>query len=251
MRDPAPLITEAHDRVRDLYGSAIGRSAQEVVTPALVIDPAIVRANLAYMQSRLPGLHARLRGHVKNHKSPHVARLQLEYGAFGICAATIWEAIVMARAGADDILIANELVTPQKRRAAALLAREVTLRVAVDDVDDAAALSAAAVDAGSTLGVLVEVDTGMHRVRRGVRRGGSRCRPRRAGAPRAADGRDLGLRGPLLAGAGHRTSAPEAGRRDRLLRGGGRPSRGERRALPDPVGGRYGHGVLDRCRTPA
>jgi D-serine deaminase-like pyridoxal phosphate-dependent protein len=163
MRDPAPLITEAHDRVRDLYGSAIGRNAQEVVTPALVIDPAVVRANLAYMQSRLPGLHARLRGHVKNHKSPHVARLQLEYGAFGICAATIWEAIVMARAGADDILIANELVTPHKRRAAALLAREVTLRVAVDDVDDAAALSAAAVDAGSTLGILVEVDTGMHR----------------------------------------------------------------------------------------
>jgi D-serine deaminase-like pyridoxal phosphate-dependent protein len=163
MRDPAPLITEAHDRVRDLYGSAIGRSPLEVVTPALVIDPAVLRANLSYMQSRLPGLHARLRGHVKNHKSPHVARLQLEHGAFGICAATIWEAIVMARAGADDILVANELVTPQKRRAAALLAREVSLRVAVDDAGDAAALSAAAVDAGSTIGVLVEVDTGMHR----------------------------------------------------------------------------------------
>ena len=37
MRAPAPLITEAHDRVRDLYGSAIGRSRYEVVTPALVI----------------------------------------------------------------------------------------------------------------------------------------------------------------------------------------------------------------------
>jgi D-serine deaminase-like pyridoxal phosphate-dependent protein len=92
-----------------------------------------------------------------------VARLQLEYGAFGICAATIWEAIVMARAGADDILVANQLVNPQKRRAAALLAREVTLRVAVDDVADAGELSAAAVAAGSTIGVLVEVDTGMHR----------------------------------------------------------------------------------------
>jgi D-serine deaminase-like pyridoxal phosphate-dependent protein len=163
MRAAAPLIGEAHERVRAQYGSAIGRSRYELVTPALVIDREILVANLAYMQSRLPELHARLRGHVKNHKSPHVARLQLEHGAFGLCAATVWEAIVMVRAGADDVLIANQLVNPFKRRAAALLAREVKLAVNVDDADDAAALSAAAVEAGSTLGILVEVDTGMHR----------------------------------------------------------------------------------------
>jgi D-serine deaminase-like pyridoxal phosphate-dependent protein len=163
MREPAPLITEAHGRVRDLYGSAIGKDRHDVITPALVVDLAVLRENLGFMQSRLPELHARLRGHVKNHKSPHVARMQLEHGAFGLCTATIWEAIVMARAGAEDILVANELVNPSKRRAAALLAREVSLHVAVDDAHDAEALSAAAVEAGSTIGVLVEVDTGMHR----------------------------------------------------------------------------------------
>jgi D-serine deaminase-like pyridoxal phosphate-dependent protein len=163
MREPAPLITEAHDRVRQLYGSAIGGSKYEVVTPALVIDRDVLVDNLAYMESRLPTLHARLRAHVKNHKSPHVARLQLEHGAFGLCAATIWEAIVMVRAGADDVLVANQLVDPHKRRAAALLAREATVRVNVDSIADAEALSAAAVEAGSTIGVLVEVDTGMHR----------------------------------------------------------------------------------------
>ena len=163
MRDPAPFITEAHDHVRALYGSAIGRDRHDVVTPALVVDRAVLRANLEYMQSRLPDLHARLRGHVKNHKSPHIARMQLEHGAFGICAATIWEAIVMVRAGADDVLIANQLVDPAKRRAAALLAREANVLVNVDDAGDAGALSDAAVEAGSTIGVLVEVDTGMHR----------------------------------------------------------------------------------------
>jgi D-serine deaminase-like pyridoxal phosphate-dependent protein len=163
MRDPAPLITQAHERVRDMYGSAIGSSKNDVVTPALVVDRDVLRANLSYMQSRLPGLHARLRGHVKNHKSPHIARMQLEYGAFGLCAATIWEAIVMVRAGTDDVLIANQLVNPQKRRAAALLAREANILVNVDDPGDAEALSAAALEAGTTLGILVEVDTGMHR----------------------------------------------------------------------------------------
>ncbi len=77
-----------------------------------MVDRDVLEANLAYMQSRLPDLHARLRGHVKNHKSPHVARMQLEHGAFGLCAATIWEAIVMVRAGADEVLIANQLVNP-------------------------------------------------------------------------------------------------------------------------------------------
>jgi D-serine deaminase-like pyridoxal phosphate-dependent protein len=163
VRDPAPIITQAHDRVRDLYGSAIGRGKHDVVTPALVIDTGDLLANLAFMESQLPSLHARLRGHVKNHKSPHVARLQLEHGAFGICAATVWEAIVMVRAGADDVLIANQLVDPAKRRAAALLAREANVIINVDDAGDAEALSAAAAAVGTTLGVLVEVDTGMHR----------------------------------------------------------------------------------------
>ncbi len=119
MREPAPLITEAHARVRDLYGAAIGRSRYDVVTPAMVIDRDVLLANLSFMQGELPNLHARLRGHVKNHKSPHIARLQLEHGAFGLCAATIWEAVVMARAGADDILVANQLVDPAKRRGSA------------------------------------------------------------------------------------------------------------------------------------
>ena len=52
----------------------------------------------------------------------------------------------MVRAGADDVLIANQLVDPAKRRAAALLAREANVIVNVDDVGDAEALSAAAVD---------------------------------------------------------------------------------------------------------
>ena len=163
MRPPTGLISEAHDGVRQLYGNAIGRHRRELITPALVLELDVLLANLRYMESRLADLTAGVRAHVKTHKSPHIMRLQLEHGAMGVCTATIWEAIVMAQAGAEDILIANQLVNPQKRRAAAVLARTVTLRVNVDDVSDVEALSAAAAAAGSTIGVLVEVDTGMHR----------------------------------------------------------------------------------------
>src|SRR3990172_4205901 len=149
MRPPTGLISEAHDGVRQRYGSAIGRHRRELITPALVLDLDVLLANLRYMESRLADLTAGVRAHVETHKSPHVMRLQLEHGAVGGCTATIWEAIVMAQAGAEDILIANQLVNPQKRRAAAVLARTVTLRVNVDDVSDVEALSAAAVAAGS------------------------------------------------------------------------------------------------------
>jgi D-serine deaminase-like pyridoxal phosphate-dependent protein len=163
MRDPAPHVTDAHARVRETYGAAIGSARHDLITPALVLDLDILRDNLRFMQSRLPEMPVRVRGHVKNHKSPQIARLQIEHGAFGVVAATIWEAIVMAWTGIDEILVANELVVPAKRRAAALLARQVNLQVCVDDIGDAEALSEEAVRAGSTIGVLVEVEVGLHR----------------------------------------------------------------------------------------
>ena len=206
MRAPSSLITDAHDRVLDLYGSAIGGGEGDLVTPALIVDRTVVEANLRFLEERLPSLHARVRGHVKNHKSPHIARMQLEHGAFGLCTATIWEAIVMVRAGAEDVLIANQLVHPAKRRAAALLAREATVRVNVDDVRDAEGLSAAAVAAGSELGVLVEVDTGMHRA-------GTESRDETLAVARRVAGLP-GLRMDGLSGyEGHCSSELDAGRR--------------------------------------
>ena len=57
----------------------------------------------------------------------------MEHGAIGVGCATVWEAIVMARAGIDDVFVINEVVGPEKTRALALLAREANVKVAVDD----------------------------------------------------------------------------------------------------------------------
>jgi D-serine deaminase-like pyridoxal phosphate-dependent protein len=104
-----------------------------------------------------------LRAHVKVHKSPHIARLEVDHGAIGIGCATVWEAIVMARAGIDDVFVINETIGPEKTRALALLAREAAVKTAVDDAIQVDGLSRAAAEAGSTIGVLIDVDEGMHR----------------------------------------------------------------------------------------
>jgi D-serine deaminase-like pyridoxal phosphate-dependent protein len=154
---------EAHVRARALYGSAIGRNRNELVTPALILDLEIVRRNLALMAKLMKTKPAKLRAHIKVHKSPDIARMQIEAGAIGIGTATLWEAIVIARAGIKDVFVINQVVGQEKIRAAALLAREVPLKVAVDDAVNVEALSAAARGAGSEIGCLVEVDTGMRR----------------------------------------------------------------------------------------
>ena len=64
---------------------------------------------------------AKLWAHVKVHKSQHIARMQVEAGAIGVGTATIWEAIVFARAGIEDVFVINEVVGSEKGRAAALL----------------------------------------------------------------------------------------------------------------------------------
>jgi len=163
LRPVSPLIREAHERVRSVYGSAIGQKPKELVTPALVLDLDVVRGNLDLMAKLMRSKRAKLRAHIKVHKSPHLARMQIEAGAIGVGTATIWEAVVMARAGIDDVFVINQVIGPEKVRTAALLAREVPLKVAVDDRANVAVLSKAAASAGSQIGCVVEVDTGMRR----------------------------------------------------------------------------------------
>jgi D-serine deaminase-like pyridoxal phosphate-dependent protein len=163
MRDPASLITEAHDRVRADYRSAIGREPAELTTPALLLDLGTLRANLELMAAGMRDVPTALRAHVKVHKSPHIARMEVEHGAIGVGCATVWEAIVMARAGISDVFVINEVVGDEKARALALLAREAEVKTAVDDGFQVDELSAAAIAAGSSIGVLIDVDEGMHR----------------------------------------------------------------------------------------
>src|SRR4029453_14244127 len=55
------------------------------------------------MQSAASARGVRLRPHAKTHKSPVVARWQLERGAVGICCAKLGEAEVFADPGIEDI----------------------------------------------------------------------------------------------------------------------------------------------------
>jgi D-serine deaminase-like pyridoxal phosphate-dependent protein len=156
-------IQETRDRVSHAYGSAIGRHRDELITPALILDLPAARRNIEKMANRLKTMPAKLRPHIKVHKSPELARMQVDAGAIGISTATVWEAIVMVRSGLDSIFIVNTIAGREKLAALAAIARDANVMVAVDDANNAADVAAAARAAKSKVGVLIEVDTGMDR----------------------------------------------------------------------------------------
>jgi D-serine deaminase-like pyridoxal phosphate-dependent protein len=146
-----------------MISSAVGQPVDLLDSPQLVIDLAVVDANLRRMFSRFRGRGLAVRVHFKSLKCGGLARYVAAAGADGFLCAKLNEAEVLADAGLTDIFIANQVVGPIKLRRLAELARRAQVRVCVDDPDNAAALARAAQVAGSTVGVLVEVDIGMHR----------------------------------------------------------------------------------------
>src|SRR3981081_4396866 len=94
--------------------SLAARIAREYGTPAAVIDLDRVERNIARVQDAGDAAGVANRPHIKTHKSPMLARRQIEAGAKGITCQKLGEAEVMADAGIDDILISFPLVGEAK-----------------------------------------------------------------------------------------------------------------------------------------
>jgi D-serine deaminase-like pyridoxal phosphate-dependent protein len=141
----------------------IGDPLAAVETPALIVDLDAFEHNLDLMANAVRGSGLALRPHAKSHKCPDIAHAQATRGAVGICCQKVDEAAAFVAAGIADVLVTNEIVVPAKIARLAALARSATIGVLVDDVRVIPDLAAAAVMAGGTLHVYVEVDVGAGR----------------------------------------------------------------------------------------
>ena len=137
---------------------------ESLETPCIVIDVAQAKRNIEAMQRACDKRGVALRPHVKTHKIVRFARMQVEAGASGITCCKVSEAEVMADGGLRDIFIAYPMVGAFRARRAIALSRRVDrLILAVDSSEGAKALDEAAREAGVTLEVRLEVDTGAKR----------------------------------------------------------------------------------------
>lgn len=139
------------------------RTRHEIETPALVLDRAVLDRNIARMAAFFAGGPCRLRPHFKAHKTPEIARRQLAAGSCtGLTCATVGEAEIAA-SFCDDLLVANEVVTPSKCARIAALGRRIRVTTAIDSLAGLDALTRAARAAGAQVGVLVDLNVGQGR----------------------------------------------------------------------------------------
>ncbi|MGV8936659.1 MAG: D-TA family PLP-dependent enzyme [Allorhizobium sp.] len=137
-----------------------GESIFDLSTPLPVIDETRLAANIARVQSYMDASGLKFRPHIKTHKIPAVAKLQVDAGARGINCQKITEAEVFADAGFDDILITYNILGAEKLERLALLnGRIEDLKVVADSAVTVASL-AQRFSAEKPLTVLVECDTG-------------------------------------------------------------------------------------------
>lgn len=135
----------------------------DLPTPALLIDRGKLKRNLENMANVAKIHQVKLRPHTKTHKSPYIAHLQQAYGAAGVTVATQDEAEVMAYNGIPDVFAAYPVVERQRAMRLARLGRLAKVRVGVDSEVGARHLSKAALEYKVSLGVLIEIDTGLKR----------------------------------------------------------------------------------------
>jgi D-serine deaminase-like pyridoxal phosphate-dependent protein len=137
--------------------------ARDYGTPAAVIDMDRVERNIARIQAACEAAGVANRPHIKTHKSPLLAKLQIAAGARGITCQKLGEAEVMADAGIDDILISYNLIGEEKMARLAALQAKASMTVAADNPTVIAGLPLAAKISGRPLAVVVECDTGRKR----------------------------------------------------------------------------------------
>jgi D-serine deaminase-like pyridoxal phosphate-dependent protein len=144
-------------------GTPFVAPGQLIDTPSLVIDEAIMHTNLAEMASIANSYGVNLRPHIKTHKTPEIAKLQVGLGAVGITCAKLGEAEVFADAGLNDILIAYPFFGEIKIRRLLTLMEKARVIISVDSAEAADALASEMAKHDRTLEISLEINTGQDR----------------------------------------------------------------------------------------
>jgi D-serine deaminase-like pyridoxal phosphate-dependent protein len=142
----------------------IGDRVEDLDTPLILADLDRMERNIRDWQSWMDRQGVAFRVHVKTHKVPEIALLQMAAGARGICCAKVSEAEPFAAVGIDDICLAYPVFGERKwARVAEMAGRGVRMTVNCDGEEAVRQASQAAAAGGVVVNLQIDVDTGMHR----------------------------------------------------------------------------------------
>lgn len=136
----------------------------EIISPGLVVFREILVENIDKMLA-IAGDPARLRPHCKTHKMRQIVEMQVAKGVTKHKVATFAEAEMVIAGGATDVFLAYSLVGPNIDRAVKFRQQypEIPFSITADHAEPIRQLGAAMSAAGTTIEVLLDLDTGQHR----------------------------------------------------------------------------------------
>lgn len=135
----------------------------ELETPCVLIDLDRMERNIEHGQALCDEAGVALRPHIKTHKIPEIARMQLDAGAVGIACQKVSEAEVFAQAGFDDITIPYNILGASKVARFADLALYNRMTTAADNLTVIKGLSETAAALDIRLRVLIDLATEIER----------------------------------------------------------------------------------------
>ncbi|MBZ0302348.1 MAG: alanine racemase [Anaerolineae bacterium] len=140
------------------------QTVHDLETPSVLIDLDRMETNIARMQGYCDHYGLKFRPHIKTHKIPAIARLQLAAGAVGIACQKLTEAQVFIDAGGfEDIQIPYNIVGPQKTARLADQSLYNRMTVSADHPSVIRGLSEAAAAQGISIRVMVDLGTEIER----------------------------------------------------------------------------------------
>jgi D-serine deaminase-like pyridoxal phosphate-dependent protein len=137
---------------------------EDLPTPSMVVDLETLEKNLRTMADHCQSAGIRLRGHVKVHKSPEIAKRQIALGGIGVTCATIAECELMSRSGIRGVLLTRQPASKNNiGRTIRLAKRDSTFATVADDPQIVDWLQEAAAAEGIKLKTAVDVFAGLTR----------------------------------------------------------------------------------------
>ncbi|MBM3933379.1 MAG: hypothetical protein FJ319_03610 [SAR202 cluster bacterium] len=148
----------------EIAGYRINRP-EEIETPAFLIYVDIVKHNIAQVV-KVCGSADRVVPHFKTHKSSDILKLQMAGGLTAYKCATMKEAEVLAANGVKEIIVAYPTIHPKKlARFVALVKKypKIEIKTIISKPEHLKTLSELALANKITIGVYMDLNTGMHR----------------------------------------------------------------------------------------
>jgi D-serine deaminase-like pyridoxal phosphate-dependent protein len=134
-------------------------AVEEVLTPALVMYPEIIAANIERTLELLAGDANRWRVHIKTAKLGHTLHMLVDRGIRNFKCATSLELVVACRSGAADVLVAYPMVSANARRIDEIARQFPEVRISVLAENDAQVRQWST----NPVGVFLDINPGMNR----------------------------------------------------------------------------------------